>query len=316
MPTIRVLTRCAAYVALAASLSAVPVTTLAQWVPKPGDGSISIGFQNTIVGDHLFSEDVDGLSGPPDYYVGGPGNRWYLGDVRGRTISASFSYGIWRGLAMSGTAAYMSAKYAGRYPEGPEDDGRFHGSLQDGSLTLEYMLPWRDFAITPSIGLRSPLRDYSTLGHVSVGKRLREFPVGVSVGRSLIPFLPRAFLAGSFAYSFVQNHHEHDLDQRHYTVSGGYLLSSKISAGGFFQRVETVDGLDWYSDITTEEAFHDHDVAANAKYSRVGGYLNLSLSPALALRIGYSGTVSGQNSHAANSFTFEPSWSFSAPLFR
>lgn len=315
MPGIRSFQHYAVRAAIIACMSAVPLTALAQWVPKPGDGSISIGFQNTIVSDHLFSEDVDGLSGPPDYYVGGPGNRWYLGDIRGRTISASFSYGIWKGLALSGTAAYMSAKYAGRFPEGPQDDGKFHGSLQDGSLTLEYMLPWHDIAITPSIGLRTPLRDYSTLGHVSVGKRLREFPVGLSVGRSLTPLLPRAFLAGSFTHSFVENHHEHDLDQRHYGISGGYLLSSKVSVGGFFQRVETVDGLDWYSDITTEEAFHDHDVAASARYSRLGGFASFSLRPSFGLRIGYSGTIDGQNSHAANSFTVEPTWSFSAPLF-
>jgi hypothetical protein len=279
---------------------------------------VSVGYQYTRVTDHLFSQNVDGLVDPPTGYVGGPGNRYYVGDVFGQTVDLSAECGIWRGLAATAGIAYVNSKYSGLAGEGPNDDGRYHGSLQDASLVLEYMVPWKEFAITPFAGARVPMKDYSTLGHVSVGKHLREFPIGISVGRSLDPFLPRAYLAGSFSYSFVQQHHEHSLDQRHYELSAGYLLKKSISVGGTLQHVNTIDGIDWFTDdlAGNEELFHDHDVAAKAKYWRAGASLSFSLGRGVGLGISYLGTLSGENTHSGRSITVTPTWSFGAPRSR
>jgi hypothetical protein len=303
--------------AIILSILLLPAASLAQWGPEPGHGSLSLGYQFTRITDHFFSINVDGVVDSATGYVGGPGKRYYLGDVYGQSVYISAAYGIWRGLSISGSGTYLTSKYDGKFPEAGADDGRYHGSIQDGSFSLQYMYSWQEFAITPSVGLRLPLSDYSTLGHVSVGKHLREVPLGISVGRSLSPLLPRAFLSGSFTYAFVQNHHEHSLDQRHFAGSAGYIVTNSLSVGGFTEYVNTIDGLDWaLDDLSGDEEWHDHDVAAKASYLRVGGYVSLSLGQDLGIRLSYLDTVSGENSHAGRSITFEPTWSFTAPLIK
>lgn len=306
-------------IVLALVLAALALPTLcdAQWVPSPGEGTVSLGYQYTRITDHLFSHDVTGiLDSPADGYVGGPGKHFYLGDIFGQTVAATADYGVWRGLAVSASAAYVSSKYSGLAAEGPQDDGHYHGGLQDASLNVEYMIPWQGFAVTPSVGARFPIGTYSTLGHVSVGKSLREFPIGISVGRSLDPLLPRAYMSASFAYSFVQNHHEHSLDQRHYGLGAGYILSKSISVGGALQYLNTVDGIDWFTDISSLEAFHDHDAAAKAKHLRAGGSVSFSLGRGVGLGISYLGTIWGENTHSGQSVTITPTWSFPTPLAR
>jgi len=155
-------------VVIASFALTLPGLCAAQWTPGPGEGSVSVGYQYTRITKHLFSQDVTGIVDPGSVtYVGGPGNRFYLGDVFGQTVDLTADYGVWRGLAVNAGAAYVSSKYSGLSPEGPQDDGRYHGSLQDASLTVEYMIPWQEFAITPSVGARIPIRGYNTLGHVT-----------------------------------------------------------------------------------------------------------------------------------------------------
>jgi hypothetical protein len=295
----------------------LPSLCIAQWVPGAGQGTVSVAYQYTRISDHLFSQSVNGFTDPATGYVGGPGNRWYMGDIFGQTVNVSADYGVWRGFAVSAGVAYVSSKYSGRFIEGPMDDGKYHGSVQDGMLNVEYMIPWQEFAITPSVGTRVPITNYNTLGHVSVGKHLREFPLGISVGRSLDPFLPRAYLAGSFEYSFVQHHHEHNIDQRHYELDAGYILRKSISVGGTLQYVNTVGGIDWFSDdLSGAEMWGDHDAAAKARYLRAGGSVSFSLGRGVGLGISYLGTLSGANTHAGQSVTLTPTWSFSAPRAR
>lgn len=292
-----------------------PAVAAAQWVPKAGDGSISIGYQYTRVESHLFSVDLTGYVDPASGYIGGPGKRAYLGDVFGQTVNVSTDYGIWRGLALSVGAAYEGAKYTGRSPESTEDDGQFHGSLQDGTVGLQYMATWQGIVVTPSIGMRFPLANYETLGHVAVGSHLREYPIGIAVGRALDPILPRAYIGGSFTYAFVQNLHDFSLDQHRYELDAGYILNDKVSFGGSLSYASTVDGLDWAKDdLSVAEMFSEHDAAAKAKYLRAGAHITYSMAGAFSLSALYVGTLSGQNTHDAQSITFSPSWSFHAPI--
>jgi len=101
-------------------------------------------------------------------------------------------------------------------------------------------------------------------------------------------------------------------------VSAGYLLKKSISVGGTLQHVNTIDGIDWFTDdlAGNEELFHDHDVAAKAKYWRAGASLSFSLGRGVGLGISYLGTLSGENTHSGRSITVTPTWSFGAPRSR
>lgn len=291
-----------------------PSLCASQWLPSPGEGSVAVNYQYTRVTDHLFSHSVEGLYDPASGYTGGPGERWYMGDIYGQTANVTASVGIWRRLALSGGVAYLVSKYKGKSPEASIDDGKYHGGLQDASFALEYMIPWQSFAITPLVGISFPTRDYPTIGHVSVGSGLHVIPVGVSVGRSLAPLLPRAFLSTSFTYSIVENYHGYSLDQRSLNFAGGYSVSRKVAVGGMMQFEDTIDGIDWYSDTFTEEVFHDHDLAAQSRALRGGGYVSFSIGRSFGVRVSYVSTLSGENTHAANSITITPTWNFRTPF--
>lgn len=296
---------------------ALPGVCIAQWVPNQGEGALSVSYQYTRITKHLFSIDVAGMVDPTTGYVGGPGNQYYLGDVFGQTANVSIDYGIWRTLALSATAAYEESKYTGLDPEGPTDDGHYHGGWQDGNVTLEYMVPWKELAITPSVGYRFPVSRYSTFGHVAIGNRLHALPLGISVGRSLSPLLPRAYMAGSFTYSFVQTLEGMNLDQRHFEGDAGYILTNAWSFGGSVSYLNTVGGLDWAtSDLTGEMAWDNHDAAAKAWYVRAGAYVGYSFSREFSLRLAYDTTLDGANTHAGRSITIAPTWGFRTPFAR
>ena len=293
-----------------------PTDVHAQWVPPPGQGSLSLGYQYTRIYDHLFSVDVDGVVDPVSGYVGGPDNHFYYGDIFGQTVTLSGAYGVWHGLALNGGVAYVTSKYTGKFPEGLQDDGSYHGSIQDATLTAQYMIPWQQFAITPFIGAELPLRNYETLGHVSVGKHLKEMPVGIAIGRSLSPLLPRAYLGGSFAYAFVEDDHMYDLDQRRWDGSVGYAITNAFSVGGVYEHVETIDGVDWWYSEFTEDMWEGHDAAAKAKYTRVGGYVGFSMMRGLSTTVSFMDTVDGENTHSSQSITVTPTWTFGGPKAR
>jgi hypothetical protein len=83
------------------------------------------------------------------------------------------------------------------------------------------------------------------------------------------------------------------------------------------QYVNTVGGIDWFSDdLSGAEMWGDHDAAAKARYLRAGGSVSFSLGRGVGLGISYLGTLSGANTHAGQSVTLTPTWSFSAPRAR
>ncbi len=291
--------------ALAASALVSPTSSHAQaWVPAPGEGSVSAGYQYTTVREHLLSVPLDGSK------------RWDWGRIFGRTAEFSADYGVLPGLAASASVAYLSSKYVGSGPEGPLDDGRYHGDLQDFAFGVRYLVAWQSIAITPMLITSIPAKDYSTFGHSAVGRGKKELAVGLAVGRSLEPLAPSAFVQMTYQRAIVENHHEHSLDQNRFGASAGYFLGRRFSFGGLFQYMNTVDGVDWMLSEGTEQNWHDHDTAAKVKALRAGGFLSVSLSRGLGLRLSYMSTFDGANTHDSRSFTITPTWNFATPFHR
>lgn len=288
---------------LGASAFSSPSPSHAQaWVPGPGKGSVTLGYQYTKITDHLFSH----VDGKPD--------RADLGQIFGKTAGLSAGYGILPGLAANASIAYVSGKYSGVLPpHGALDDGRYHGDLQDILFGVRYMIQWEGFAITPNVGFRVPSKSYITFGHVAVGRGLNEIATGIALGRSFSPLLPGAYASVSYERAFVENHDVHSLDRNLLGMAAGYFINRSLSLGGSLHYVNTVDGIGW-REITTQAQFHIHDVATKEKALRAGGFVNLNLWRELGLTVSYLHTLSGENSMASRSFTVSPSWSFSTPL--
>ena len=274
------------------------------WVPAAGQGSLGVGYQYTIIHNH-----------PSTGYAGGPGNRFYIGDIVGLSAELSADYGLLPHVAVSANAAYVSARYNGLAAEGMNDDGKFHSDLQDLDMSVRYMLRWNQFAITPIIGAQVPLKDYSSFGHAAIGRGLHQYPVGISAGTSLSPWLPEAFLQAGYSRVFVQDVDEFDLDRDRYALDAGYFVTPALSVRGFFAYSEAMDGVDWARDLSTPagaaEHFGHHDVAAQELVRRAGGSVSYRLNDRVGLSLGYEGTLSGANTHSGQGVTFGTNWSFS-----
>ena len=64
--------------------------------------------------------------------------------------------------AVSASLAFVSAKYDGRAPVSADDDGSWHGALQDFRLGVRYQVVTAPVAVTPSVGFAFPVSDYET----------------------------------------------------------------------------------------------------------------------------------------------------------
>jgi predicted porin len=267
------------------------------WVPPAGSGNLSLSYQYTDVDKHLFSVAPKSVD---------------MGSIWGQTIALFADYTVWKNLAASAGATYLGARYSGTAPEGTADDGQWHSGFQDLWLGARYMIPLQGFAITPTVTYRGPLGNYATFGHTAIGNGLEELATGIAVGRTVSPWLPRLYGQLGYQYVFVEDHETHSLDENRINGSLGYFLTTALSLGGSFQHVARIDGIDWATDIDTQMEWHDHDVAAKYEYTRAGGWLNWSTPGALGLTASYSGTVTGENTHAGNFLTLAMNWGFSA----
>lgn len=288
------------------------------WTPLPGTGSVNVSYQYTHVTKHLFSENVESWS--DENYTFGPGNRGYMGDVFGQSVGLHADFSPRRGFGISAGLAYVSAQYIGPFPETETDNGEYVGDLQDLTLGIRHMTMWGELAITPFVGLRLPVVDYPSAGHAAVGLGLAEFMAGLSVGRTFTPWLPNLFAQASYARVFVENVDEFDLDRDRVTVDAGYVIAPWLSIGGGYLYSRTSDGIDWVTDLETEEEFgehwHNHDVAARERLHRVHAYVAVPLRGSVTMSLGYIGNVQGANSHLSDAGTIGLSWGFRTPLAR
>ena len=73
------------------------------------------------------------------------------------------------------------------------DNGEWHGSLTDLRVGLHFQALERPFALAPLSATSCPPADYYTRGHAANGRHLEETLIGLSVGKSLDPWIPRTY---------------------------------------------------------------------------------------------------------------------------
>jgi hypothetical protein len=157
-------------------------------------------------------------------------------------------------LAVRVSLPYISGKYLGRnghtlirgQPETAValDNGNFHGSLQDFRFDVRYSLSQRALKVVPFFQATIPSHDYPTLGHAAVGINVREYRVGVNLGRRLDPILPNAFVQGRYAFGFSQEV-AHIAPKRSYAeFQLGYFLTRRLSLQGAAVLTYSHNGID------------------------------------------------------------------------
>jgi hypothetical protein len=268
------------------------------WLPLKGEGQVTITYQNIYVKDHV------------DY----KGNRFDSGPIRTHSVISSLEYGLKNRVALDADVTFVASKYegfVGPVPHGPVDTGVYHPAFQDLRVGARFELLSRPLVVTPFVATVIPTHNYETRGHSAVGRRLREFQMGVYVGRDLEEILPRSYVQSRYTYSIVENLEEFNLNRSSGDFEFGYFATDRISLRltGAWQK--TYDGIEIPID-RNHPHYHDiHDRATKANFFRMGGGVSFSLTNALGLHIDVNNTARGANTHAPRGLSLGISWRFS-----
>ena len=218
----------------------IPASALAQgaWVPKKGEAVFSISYQWLEADKHLV--DSSGTS-PFEEWAGidycqafeCDSNSVDWGSLESMAVVLDADVGVTDRLAVTGALAFIAPRYTGNLPDGPGDDGDFHGSIQDARIGARFVAvnegPW---AVTPFAAFVFPTTDYAVRGHTAPGFGLKELQVGATVGRLIdIGDSPRLWLQGAYYYAVMENVSEEiGLDRSNLILDLGYVFNKRLSA--------------------------------------------------------------------------------------
>jgi hypothetical protein len=187
----------------------------------------------------------------------------------------------------------------------PVDDGTYHSTFQDFTADLRYNVAQRPVAVTPFFRLTLPSHGYEQLAHAAVGRDLREYHVGINLGRRLDPILPKAFLQAQYSYVFVQRTLDISPNRSDLGAQLGYYLTPRWSLLALMQWSHTYDGLEVDFSIPhgglSDEEFLHHDQLGKIRLLDAGVGAAFAVNRKMEIYASWGRTVSGANSHAHGS---------------
>ena len=277
-------------------------------VPARGEGSVSVVYQNVDFAGH----------------INFLGQRVPNGAAHSQTVLFEVEYGLTDNLAISVGLPYVTAKYTGQGPAcplcaasplgfhaGPNDDGLYHGALQDFRIDLRQNIFRRPLILTPSIGVVIPSHQYEQHGEAAIGRGLWELPIAINMARSLEPFLPDAYVQGRYSYTFVQRDLNVPLNKSNGFVEAGYSFTSSLTVRGLGTWQKTHGGLNGVPEfVFSEELLQNHDRLLRDNNWRAGAGVVYSLTESIDLSATVITVVSGTVTHFGTGITIGTIWSF------
>jgi hypothetical protein len=279
----------------AGPLLLVASSGLAQaWLAPKGEASFGAVYQNIYTRDHLFSE----------------GERYDGGRIRMNMTVFGLTYSFTDRLAAGASLPYVSARYDGTNPHVETgfqyvDDGSYHGTFTDLRLDLRYNL-WNEPAVvTPFASAVIPTHDYATFAHAAPSSGLRQYLVGVSVGRRLDPLVEAGFAQLRYSYAFVEEVLGVSHDRSNVDLEIGYFLTPSlgVSAIGSYQRTHggielPLPGTEAARRFKKTPYYVHHDQLAQSNFLNVGGIVSYALTGTVDVFASYQTMVWGRNVHA------------------
>jgi hypothetical protein len=305
---------CAFFSGLLACLLSAPSELAAQaWLPPKGDGSVYFGVQ-TISFDGHFDSAGHRLQG--------------AGKSRATNLLLGFSYSFTDRLTADVTLPYVVSRYTGNpadltfgnplFVPAAIDDGSSHSTFQDFHLDLRYNVlrdsrrrGLRNLAITPFFSFIIPSHSYDFEGESAFGRDLREYALGVSVGRLLSPLLRRGYVQGQYSYAFVQKPNNIPLNHNNVDLEMGYFLPHSLSVWGIGSWLDTNGGITIEQALKDPQLFPLHDRLLAASYWHFGAGANYSLTESLDLSFSYVTYLAGTDTHFGRGITIGTTWNFS-----
>ena len=292
----------ALWTALVAGIMSAAPLHAQPWVPPPGEGTVSVTYQNYYVLGHF---DVQGREN-------------VNGATHAKAMIAEVDVGLTETVALTVTLPYIATKYTGpdeylvggihTHP-GPLDDRRYHATFQDLRVEARRVCWVGPVAVAPLAALSIPTHDYQTQGEAVAGRHRRELQVGATAGADLNRVLPRTYVHGRYAITMAERLQGLSSLKSNLDIEGGFDLSSMVGLRGlaswqFRHKGPSVPELaahDWLG--------HDRFIVSSA--FNVGGAMTLSVTRNAELHALWVQTVSGKSgAHRARMFAVGTSWSF------
>jgi hypothetical protein len=276
------------------------------WVPPPGEGTVSITYQNYYVTGHF---DLRGRENKN-------------GATHSKALLAELDFGLTETIGLTVTLPYIASKYTGpdvyfvggipTFP-GPLDDRTYHGTFQDLRVEARRMFLTGPLAVAPFAGVTLPTHDYETRGEAVPGKGRRDLQLGAGLGADLNPFLPRTYMHARYGYAVAERKHGFPSVRSTIDLEGGHDVTSRVGLRGLLawqirHKGPTLDAL----------AAHDwegHDRFIVPSYFNVGGGASVRLTRTTELSALWMATISGKGgAHVARMLAIGATWSFGGGL--
>ena len=282
-----------------ALLSAAPHDADAQaWLPAPGEGTVSIQWQNVFSKDHFVPTT------PVD-----------IGHIESHAVVFDVTYGLTDKVAVDLSLPFITSKYDGPQPHPTaRDDGAYHGSLQDFRLAVRYNLRAGRFAVTPYIGSILPSHNYEYYAHAAPGRRVAEVQMGAYIARLLDNVIPGAFVQARVGYGLMQqvadiNHSRAMLD-----LEIGDFVSERFRVFAIGSGQVTFGGIDipllGPNSLPMSLQPH-HDRIDRTEFLNVGAGASFSVRESVDVFGSMVTNVANRNGHATNrGIDVGVSWSF------
>jgi hypothetical protein len=287
------------------------------WTPVDGEASVSLIYQNLDFGGHF--------DGNGERLEGAVPSRAHLGILQ-------VEYALTDRLALTARLPYVASKFTGdhhepvttllreRYEEfrrtNPDaavsnlDTGDYYATFQDFNFTLRYNLLDRGLTVTPVIGAIIPSHHYRTVGEAAPGQDLLALQTGVTAGRLLDPWLPKAYVHGRYTYSFVQRLLGIRLDRSSAELEVGYAVAPTVAVRALANWMHTHGGVPF--EVTYEDVylFLAHDRLLASRYWHAGGGATVSLTDSIDLDGALVTFLTGSDTHYGLGLNIGLTWRF------
>ena len=271
------------------------------WTPEAHTGSATVNYQYSHVHFHLTPT----------------GDKVNAGMIDTQSVYLQLNYGITDRIAVYVGLPWVNKRYIGSGPHRiadadghihvtEEDDGSYHGALQDVTLGLQYGFEWGSWSFAPFAAYGTATHDYEYFAHAAIGPRQDKFEVGVEAGRLLAPPLDRMYVQFGYGYSFLEEFADVDISRSTLTLETGYAATDRLILRVFAIGVKTHNGLEFPDDYAylrggrtayDRELFHRHDTTQRIDFIEAGCGASYSLSERTSLFANVYRTFWGEGSH-------------------
>jgi hypothetical protein len=233
-------------------------------------------------------------------------NAEYVTPIRGLSVAAE--------LAITG-ARWDDSSLPHTPVAGEWDDGDLHFSPTDLRLGVDYQLLETPLGVELSLSGSIPVTDYPTVGYTAPGRGLKALHAGVTLLRTVDPWLPRLYLSGGYEFSLVEKYDEapgtDDFGQNYseFNAQIGYLVLDGLDVHAAFQGHIHHGGLNFidFNTYTPDEQEH-HDAILREQSFFVGGGLGYQITDALTIGADVRFFIAGANTRNANLFGLAASY--------